>query len=178
MAGLYGRIEHGYCEPFAEAFAISEEFRDWILAKFGLLDWVGRSTSLKSEQQATRTARFWWKNYFCHESRCTCPSLAGREVDILLFCRHDEGAVLAVHVECKHPKDKFSKGQAEGYRNRAACWASGRGGPRSLLPHNQAKTLLICDRVALSALDLTAYFDNIIHFDEISKRVTPYPAIS
>jgi len=175
MKGLYGKIEHSYCEPFVEAFDASTDFRDWLLARLCLSDWVGRSASLKLEQFSVRKARFWWKNYYCHESRCTCPGLAGREVDILLFCRRTDGRTLAIHVECKQPKDTFSDGQAESYRVRATCWAGGLGGPRSLLPHDLAVTVLICDREASHSLDDIAHFDSVIYFDEISQRVIPYP---
>jgi hypothetical protein len=174
--GLYGPVEHYYCEPVAEAFAASAEFRDWLLARVGLIDWVGRSSSLKSEQHARRPkARFWWKNYFCGDSRCTCPGLKGREVDILLFARRDGGKTVAIHIECKHPRDRFHAGQAESYPVRAACWASGQGGPRSLLPHDRAVTALICDRRAKHAPDDLRHFGSVIYFDEISERIAPYP---
>jgi hypothetical protein len=176
MNGLYGRIEHSYCDPFAEAFDASANFRDWLLARLGLSDWVGRSTSLKLEQRAARRARFWWKNYYCHESRCTCPSLAGREIDILLFCRRDDGRTLAIHVECKQPSDAFRGGQAKAYPVRSRCWALGSGGPRSLLLHDRATTVLICDRASSYSLDDVEHFENIIYFDELSARIIPYPA--
>lgn len=176
MDSLLAKVEHRYCSPFAETFADSVEFRDWLLSRFGLSDWAGRSTSLKSQQCSARKARFWWKNYFCHESRCTCPNLAGREIDILLFCRRDDGRTLAIHVECKHPNDRFSEGQAKSYPSRAACWASGSGGPRSLLPHDQTITVLICDRQAPHSFDEVVHFDHVIYFDEISEQIASYPA--
>lgn len=176
MSGLYGPIEHLYCEPVAESFANSGEFRDWVLGRLGLADWIGRSTSLKAAQGAKRPrARFWWKNYFCGDSRCTCAGLRGREVDILLFARRDDGRTLAIHVECKHPADRFHAGQAEGYSIRAACWASAKGGPRSLLQHEQACTLLICDRGANHSVVNTSWFDRVIYFDELAAHIDPYP---
>jgi hypothetical protein len=178
MDDLYGPIEHYYCEPVAEAFADSSEFRDWLFSRLELADWIGRSTSLKSEQGAKRSkARFWWKNYFCGDTRCTCAGLSGREVDILLFARRDDRRTLALHIECKHPTDRFHAGQALGYSVRAACWASGKGGPRSLLAHDEAHTLLICDRAAKHSVENTSQFDHVIYFDELATQIQPYPGV-
>ena len=176
--GLYGPIEHKYCHPFAERFADSTEFLNWVLARIGLPEWVGRSRSLKAEQTLKRpTAKFWWKNHFCSESRCECPGLEGREVDILLFCRRDDGATAAIHVECKRPGDRFSEGQAKGYPIRANCWISGSKGPRNLLRHDHFTTLLLCDRAALHSFEDLSHFKGVIYFDEIAEFITPYPAI-
>jgi hypothetical protein len=173
--GIYGPIEHSYCEPFAEAFAGSMDFRDWLFRRLSLPDWVGRSKSLKSEQ-AVRGARYWWKNYFCSERRCVCAGAAGREIDILLFALRDDGKALGVHVECKQPKDTFHPGQAEGYPIRKVCWSTKKGGPKTLLPHDQAVVVLICDRLAKHSPEDLRHFEDVIYFDEIAKLIVPYPA--
>jgi hypothetical protein len=181
--GLYGRIEHTYCASLADQFARSQTFRDWVFVRIGLADWAGRSRSLATEQSAARpTANFWWKNYYCHESRCRCfdgdgRKLAGREIDILLLAERDDGLRFALHVECKHSDDEFSVGQAEGYPLRAACWREGNGGPRTLLRHDFSSTALIRDRAMSRPPAVDHVFDHVIFFDEIAEMIRPYPGM-
>ena len=114
------------CNPVAAEFAKSGEFFDWILRRIGHVDWVGNAHSMAVEQRKRR-ARFWWKNVYCHESKCRCPGLAGRVIDILLFVERRDGARMALHVECKHPKDTLSRGQAAAYPVRAQWWFHDKG---------------------------------------------------
>lgn len=179
--GVYGPFEHTYCEPFAEEFAKSGSFFGWFLTRVGLSEWTGRSRSLAVEQRAARpAAKFWSKNYYCHESRCRCVDgkdrrIAGREIDILLLIGRDDGRRHALHIECKHPGVRLSPGQAEGYPVRAACWLRDAGRPRSVLPHDEWATLLICDRAARIVDQDRDAFGNTVFFDEIAERIRPYP---
>jgi hypothetical protein len=174
---LYGHREHAYCEPFAEALAEVAAFRMWVLQRVGLDEFVASARCMREEQRAKRpTARFWWKNYYCHERRCICPALAGREIDVLAIFQDSGNRTIGLHVECKRPGDTFSAEQAKGYRVRAECWSRQTRNPPTVLPHDLAKTVLICERRDAHAdFDLKA-FDEVIYFDEIRERIAGFPA--
>jgi len=172
---LYGYKEHAYCEPFAEALVENAAFRRWVLERLGLREFAKTCCCLR-EQQRARGARFWWKNYYCHESRCSCPGLRGREIDVLAVFRDESGQTVGLHVECKRPGDKFSADQANGYRIRADCWSRQRRNPPTVIPHEVAKTLLICDRGHTHAESNVMAFDDILYFDQIRDWIPGFPA--
>ena len=177
--GIYGRIEHGYCEPVAEALAGDPAFAKFFMERAGYGDWADSFICLKDEQSRLRTSGdYWWKNVFCHESRCECPNLRGREIDILAVFQRSDGNRIGMHIECKHPTDHFSKGQAARYRERLACWTKEGKGPRTIPKHGTAVAILICDRTNRHAADDLANFDAIIFFDEISTWLPDYPKIA
>ena len=77
--GIYGYIEHGYCEPVAEALAGDAQFAKLFMKRAGRGDWADSFIFLKDEQSRLRTrGNYWWKNVFCHERRCKCSNLSGR----------------------------------------------------------------------------------------------------
>jgi hypothetical protein len=174
--GIYGRVEHGYCEPVAEALAGDPEFARFFMARAGVVDWADSFVCLKQEQARLRTSgKYWWKNVFCSESRCECPNLSGREIDILAVFQRDDGERLGIHIECKHPGDKFSNGQAARYRERLLCWTRDGKGPRTIPRHHSAVAILICSRDHRHDAGDVSQFDGVIFFDEISARLPNYP---
>jgi hypothetical protein len=176
MTTLYGRIEHGYCAPVAEALATDFSFANFILSRTGLVDWHDNFRCLKNEQsQLRKSAKFWWKNVFCSESTCKCEGLKGREVDILAVFERVDGARLGLHVECKNPRDRFHVGQAHGYRERLACWTQPGRGPRTIPQHELAASLLICERNNKHSVSDINQFDGVVYFDEIAARLPIYP---
>jgi len=176
--GIYGPIEHGYCEPVAEALAGNPQFAKLFMRRAGCGDWADSFVCLKDEQRRLRTSgSYWWKNVFCHESRCECPNLRGREIDILAVFQRLDGDRLGMHIECKHPADTFSKGQASRYRERLACWTTEGKGPRTIPKHDVAVAILIYDRSNCHAADDLSCFDAIIFFDEISIHLPNYPKL-
>ncbi|WP_146740147.1 hypothetical protein [Hyphomonas sp. GM-8P] len=176
MKAMYGRIEHRYCEPVAEALASDRTFAQFFMERANIKGWGEAFRCLKDEQENLRkSARFWWKNVFCPESRCQCPNLRGREVDILAVFERLDGVRLGMHIECKHPKDIFSEGQAERYRERLSCWTKSERGPPTIPAHEEAVAILICDRANNRSASDLAQFDAIIFFDEIAARIAEYP---
>jgi hypothetical protein len=174
--GLYGRIEHSYCEPVAEGLASDVGFAQFFIERAGRTDWARAFRCLKAEQAALRTSgQFWWKNVYCSESRCLCPNLRGREIDILAVFERSDGARLGLHIECKRPGDRFSPGQAERYRERVACWTQNGRGPRTIPPHSEASAILICERDHRHAAADVVCFDGVVFFDEIKARAPAYP---
>jgi hypothetical protein len=176
-ANLYGSTEHTYCEPFAESLADDAAFRSWVLRRAGLGDFANSAVCLRDEQRAIRpSAKFWWKNFYCHEKRCICPGLAGREIDVLAIFRDSAGRTVGLHVECKHPKDEFSVDQAKGYQLRASCWGPQRRNPPRVMAHDEAVTILICDRGNAHKDSDVKAFDVVLYFDEIGAHIPGFPA--
>lgn len=174
---IYGPLEHPYCEPVAEALANDSSFAKFFMERAGRGNWAESFSSLKDEQSRLRTSGdFWWKNVFCSESRCTCPNLRGREIDILAIFERGDGERLGMHIECKNPSDKFSKGQAAQYRERLSCWTKPGKGPRTIPQHGSAVAILICAREHRHAAADLDQFDAVIFFDEIAERLSNYPA--
>lgn len=179
MVGKLGaRIEHTYCEPFAEGLAQDAAFRTWVLQKAGLGDFAISARCLWEKQREQRPgAKFWWKDYYCHESRCTCDGLAGRQIDVLAIFQDSAGRTIGLHVECKHPKDRFGDpDQARGYRKRASCWGPEGRNPPTVLSHREAITILICDRNHTFAESDVHEFDTVLFFDEIHERISGFPS--
>jgi hypothetical protein len=179
MAGKLGaRIEHTYCEPFADGLAQDAAFRTWVLQKAGLGNFAKSAWCLWEKQREQRpNAKFWWKDYYCHERRCTCEGLAGRQIDVLAIFQDSTGRTIGLHVECKHPKDKFHDSeQACGYRKRASCWGPEGRNPPKVLSHGEAITVLMCDRKHRHADSDVKGFDAVLYFDEIAERIKVFPA--
>ena len=169
--------EHTYCEPFAEALAEDKAFRIWVLQRAGLGDFSMSARCLREEQRVKRPgAMFWWKDYYCHESRCNCDGLAGRQIDILAIFQDSMDRTVGLHIECKHPKDRFkNSAQARGYKKRALCWGPEGLQPNTVLSHGEAVTVLLCDRNHRHIDADLAAFDTVLYFDEIGERISGYP---
>jgi hypothetical protein len=169
--------EHSYCQPFAESLADDKAFRTWVLERLGLGDFATSALCLREEQRAQRpSARFWWKDYYCHERRCVCAGLAGRQIDVLAIFRNGTGRTVGLHVECKHPTDRFTNpAQSEGYRRRASCWGPEGRNPPTVLPHAEAFTVLICDRNNSHAESDLKGFDHVLYFDGLREKISGLP---
>lgn len=179
MAGKLGaRIEHTYCEPFAEGLAHDVAFRTWILQKAGLNDFALSAQCLWEKQREQRPgSRFWWKDYYCHEKRCICEGLAGRQIDVLAIFQDGGKRTIGLHVECKHPKDRFSNAdQARGYKKRAFCWGPEDATLGLCCRMARLLQLLMCDRKHRHAEADVKGFDVVLYFDEIAERITGFPA--
>jgi hypothetical protein len=87
-----------------------------------------------------------------------------------------DGRRLGMHIECKHPGDKFRPGQAARYRERLACWTQPGKGPRTIPRHEEAIAILLCDRGHRHAATDIEKFHPVIYFDEIAARLPIYPA--
>lgn len=161
----------------AKALATDAAFARFFMERAKRCDWTEEFRCLDREQAALRTSgAYWWKNVFCSESRCLCPNLRGREIDILAVFERADGARLGMHIECKHPGDRFSAGQAARYRERLECWTQQGRGPRTIPRHETAVAILMCDRANRFADDDLGQFDGVVYFDEIARLLPKYPA--
>jgi hypothetical protein len=85
-----------------------------------------------------------------------------------LFGILEVGYRFALHFEVKRPGDTFKPGkqQPEDYRTRAECWV--RKTPRTVLDHQDAETVLVCDPDRLPGFAIYApQFDRVITIREI-----------
>jgi hypothetical protein len=141
MSGGAG-IEFQYAEPFAEALCDNSDFRKWVLGQTGFARFENvrllRDEMVKKRSPGTP---YWWRHYYTH--KCTCPGCDGRETDIFAIFETDTGFRFALHIEVKHPSDKFKAGgnQASAYPIRAQCWAN--KPPEKVLRHDAATTVLL-----------------------------------
>ena len=151
-------IEFKYAEPFAEALYDNSDFRKWVLgqtvfARFGNVRLL-RDEIAKKRSSGTR---YWWRHHYTH--KCTCSGCDGRETDIFAIFETDTEFRFALHVEVKHPEDKFKSGgdQASAYPIRAQCWA--KKPPDKVPRHDDATTVLL-----FSEEKRGEYSENLNHF--------------
>jgi hypothetical protein len=174
----YGRLEKRYARPIAEALAQNQEFRVWLLERTVFFGVAASARLLDKEMLAMRskTATSWWASHFTEA--CRCEGCRGQETDIFAVFEAPGTGRFALHIEVKHPGDKFKKGgtQAASYPIRASCWATEGSTPTKVLPHSAASTVLL-----YSFAKSTEYgphlehFASLITFEEIFAR---FPALA
>ncbi len=166
---IYGYSERRYAEPFAEALVNDPVFRSWVLRQTIFANYADEARLLHREMHAQRNgnAKTWWRSHFTEA--CRCSGCSGRETDLLAIFGTATALRFAIHVEVKHPADKFNnETQAPAYPVRAQCWAA--SAPESVLQHDRATTALLC-----SARKLPEYakhlrhFETLITFEDIEK---------
>ena len=177
MAG-YSALELPYARPVAHAILESDAFRDWFLAGTKHEASLVNARPVGATQGGLRSKTMtnpWWFNYWCgRDSKCDCRIGSGIETDILLMLDCINGRRLALHIEIKSPGDGLRDGQAESYPRRAACWAQQLTRPRTVLPHHDFLTVLVCGRDIASDPRLS-YFDKVVFHDEVAQIIQVYP---
>jgi hypothetical protein len=83
---------------------------------------------------------------------------------------------LALHVEIKRPGEKLGDGQAEFYPRRAACWANPDTRPKTVPPHEDFLTMVVCGRDLGSDARLR-FFDKVVFHDDVAQKIEVYPEI-
>jgi hypothetical protein len=168
MAQAYAHREKKYSAPIAGALVSDPDFRKWVLAqtRFAKYD-DAELLAEKMLQKRSKGASNWWASHFQFRA-CDCSGcVGGKETDLLAVFEKD-GYRFALHFEVKRPGDTFKPGkqQPEDYRTRAECWV--RKAPRTVLDHQDAETILICDPGRLPGFSTYAtQFDRVITIQEI-----------
>lgn len=179
VKAVYGVNELGYAEPFADALVDDPAFRSLILRKTKFSVYADDAKPLQAEMRAQRgkSSKYWWRSHYTE--RCRCFGCSGQETDLLALFETSKKVRFALHVEVKNPRDRFSKpNQAKAYPIRARCWAAGIGIPRSVLPHSDAATALLCSETKLAEFGPhLRHFDAVITFEEI-KEIYPRELIA
>ncbi len=139
----YGSVEFTYAEPFANALVEDPSFRTWVLRETKFSEFADEARILNDEMMALRNgATTSWRSHYTE--KCRCQGCSGQETDILAIFEGITGTRFALHFEVKHPRDKFptNKDQAANYALRAKRWVD--NPPQSVLPHEDAATVLLC----------------------------------
>lgn len=173
-------------QPFLDAFAQCMfgdiDFRDWVLEGTSLEKSYAQSTILIEEQRAVRwrispTKQPFWANYWCgRDARCTCriEGSKGLESDAIFFIKSTNERRAAVHIEFKHPGEKFGFGQPEAYPLRAACFAQTHSRRPTLNAHDDWTTVLICSEEDRSDPRVSCFERSLTH-TELSHRIPLWP---
>ena len=174
----YSELELRYARPVANGILQDREFRQWLLSgtrhgttwldaqPVGAIQGTLRSPGIKNP---------YWFNYWCgKDSRCSCRIGTGIETDIFLILEGIDQRRLGLHLEIKRPGDTLGDGQAASYPRRAACWTNPATKPRTVIPHQEFLTMLVCDRELETNPD-TRFFDKVVFHDEVVERIRPYP---
>jgi hypothetical protein len=139
----YGEYERRYAEPFANALVARGGFRSWVIAQTEFANFAGDARLLHEEMKRKRSAaaQTWWRSHF--SEACRCDGCSGQETDLLAIFETSTRFRFALHVEVKHPTDRFKGGgrQSRGYPLRARCWSI--KPPAAVLPHHLATTVLL-----------------------------------
>ena len=172
-------LEYRYARPIAEALRQDAIFRSWFLAQTKFVNFAEEARLLDSEQKArrSRNAENWWRSYWAGSAYPYRIECGERETDLLAVFEALNGRRFAVHVEVKAPGDRFGVEQARDYASRAICWSGPGRAPQTVLPHDEATTVLCCERsFARSNPDEAGLFAAVITFDDISARIIgPFP---
>jgi hypothetical protein len=164
----------------AHAILDSGVFRHWLLAgtkhEQGALD-TRPIGDIQARLRSSRMKNPYWFNYWCgKDSKCACRIGTGIETDILIFLDCVNHRRLGLHLEIKRPGEQLGVGQAESYPRRAACWVNPNTRPKTIPPHQDFLTMLICGRELASDARLQ-FFDKIVFHDEVAQRIKPYPEL-
>jgi hypothetical protein len=139
----YGEIERQYAEPFAEALVNDSAFRTWVVQQTEFAGFAQDCRLLHEEMKQRRSgvSQNWWRSHYTEV--CRCLGCSGKETDILAIFEAKNGLRFALHIEVKHPRDRFKSDgvQSRGYPIRASCWIG--NPPLNVLPHSQATTVLL-----------------------------------
>jgi hypothetical protein len=176
--GRYGHNEYRYARPIAEELERNTSFRSWVLTRTKFAQFSQEAELLHEQQKLCRTPQSenWWRSHFAGPSYQFKSECGERETDLLAIFGVRNDFRFAIHFEVKAPGDRFGIDQALDYQRRAVCW-SGRGrAPRTVLPHDEATTVLCCEReFAERVASEVSNFPTIITFEEISVWIAPFP---
>lgn len=174
----YSELELRYARPIAAAILESGDFRKWLLA--GTKHEASEARPVGEIQGSLRNQPLknpYWFNYWCgKDAKCDCRIGTGIETDILLILDCADSRRLGLHIEIKRPGEHLGNGQAESYPRRAACWANPDTKPKTVLPHQDFLTMLICGR-DLASDERLRYFDKVIFHDDVAQRIEIYPEV-
>jgi hypothetical protein len=168
MSMNYGRLEKLFARPIAEALVENSEFRVWMLRRTKFAEFAITARLLDREMLAKRSkaAKSWWASHFTEA--CRCIGCRGQETDLLAIFETEEAFRFAVHIEVKHPADKFKAAgsQASSYPIRAACWVA--KPPSRVLLHSDSTTVLLHSASKVNEYGVNlAHFETLITFEEI-----------
>ena len=148
---------------FAEALEHSVHFQSWLLGGGRFARYATRARLLHEEQANARTAKLWWKHWWCR-----LPDRSEGETDIFAVFQSEEGLRFALHIEDKPPHGSLEMRQAASYRRRAAFKANDPG----WLNYSDFEVLLLAPAAFLTAhKECLAQFDRGVPYEEVAAFV-------
>jgi len=174
-----GPKELRYAAPIADALLNDRNFLIWFVEQTRFSSYADSCRVMAREQKATRSqvASNWWRHYYVGKNSCRCNDCRERETDLLAVMETKGGYRFALHVEVKAPGDPLRLDQGLDYTKRAHCWAGRGNAPKTVVPHDAACTALICERsFSVERKNITQEFSAIILIEDISLKISPYPA--
>jgi hypothetical protein len=170
----YSQLELNYARPLADGLINNEIFRKWFLAGTRYAYDYSFARPIGKTQSSLRSPKMknpYWFNYWCgKDSGCPCRIGTGIETDILLVLERDNGRRLALHIEIKRPGKGLEDGQAESYPRRAECWLNPNTRPRTVPPHQDFLTIIVCGR-DLGSDSRLGFFDKVVFHDEVANQL-------
>jgi hypothetical protein len=120
-----------------------------------------------------------WSNYFYDKPCQSCDCRSGDsckriEIDAIFFLRNAKRNTLAMHIEMKRDDERFSPGQAEAYKPRAACYRDQRRLRKGVLAHDHFITVLFCG-IGTDIPFVKQHFDRVILHQEAKSEFPEYP---
>jgi hypothetical protein len=166
----YSELELRYARPLANAILEDGAFRQWLFA--GTKHEVGAREAcpignIQGSLRKITTDNPYWFNYHTGKGK-------GIETDILIIFNCANARKLGLHIEIKRPGQRLEEGQAEAYPRRAASWVNPKTRPKTVSPHDDFLTMLVCGQ-ELASDGRLQYFDKVVFHDEVVKRIPGYP---
>ncbi|WP_322989602.1 hypothetical protein [Hoeflea sp.] len=166
--------EDDLCRYFAEHFARSDDFKNWVLSRTKFASGRFSTRLLKEEQILARPKVLpdrWWRHWFWK-----IPELGKEhETDIFLVLENAiDGMRFALHIENKFG-GQLGPGQAASYAPRAKHVATN----ESRIPHQDFATVFIAPSSTMSKNpDDVALFDAAISHEEIAVFIQEFEVFS
>lgn len=174
----YSELELRYARPLAHTLLESDSFRQWFFAGTKHEKHAVDLRALGEVQHGLRSRTMknpYWFNYWCgKDSKCVCRIGSGIETDILLIFDCANHRRLGLHIEVKRPREQLGNGQAESYPRRAACWVNPSTRPKTVPPHDEFTTMLVCGS-ELGTDERVRFFDKVVFHEDVAKRIAVYP---
>ena len=166
----YAALDYPHAKAFADGLVNGHEFRKWVLRQIGFDEDARLLHEEMFAQRSSGTENMeWWNSHFTMS--CGCPGcVGGKETDLLAIFESTTGRRLALHIEVKHPRARFTnQTQAPLYVVRAKCWV--KKAPPTILPHNDAKTvLLFSERKRQEYAQHLRHFRPLITLEDVAKN--------
>ncbi|MDF1732874.1 MAG: hypothetical protein P1U49_15305 [Minwuia sp.] len=158
----------------ADAIVANGEFRKWLIQQTNFSEHAPNATSLSECQKKTRAsnAKNWWQDYWILSESCSCQKCDGRPTDFFCVFETPHDFRFAIHAKIVRDHSNLTVEMAGGYRQRAECWKDQSNTPSTIVPHNEATTILICRKdYSPKGPSVMTYFDRVLYIEDIVAKL-------
>ncbi|WP_404365612.1 hypothetical protein [Marinobacter sp.] len=155
---------------FADKLSSSDEFCSWVLGKTKFKNVSGDATLLHREQAKAKPRKKpenWWRHWWCR-----LQDGSESETDIFaVFGLTSSQERVALHIENKPPKGKFTPHQHLNYSRRAEFMAN----KSQYLNYSAFTTILVAPKAFMDANDEeVTYFECLITYEAIGEFIPQF----